>query len=245
EASSWLFYDFNGNKALYPIVRVDELIETVIQTSLWFYEKIAYNLYLMIPERGFYHVDEKIGYYVCPDPQVKCAGNGAYHFHYTRKERAEEIKEALRKITLDKFDDETLQAASEIIGLSLYYQNCSQHDVKLLKSHPYRYYFILGRLLTKKGLKNNSYLFNRTIEIAEDLKPQSNEKMLCSKCNSQCRYDAYYHYYCEKCEKYIGDDELCVDKEILALLDKLYIDAGQKKLVNSYREKIKEDKEKA
>ncbi|MBU1165315.1 hypothetical protein KKF81_00085 [Candidatus Micrarchaeota archaeon] len=247
ETSYQLFHGFNYSLAFYPIVTVDELIETTIQTSLWFYEKMTYVLYVSVPTRGFVefypHNQGNVGYDHCSRPECPL-NDKKYHLHNLRKEKSDRFKEAVKKIISDKFDDEVIKAAGEIISVSLYYQKAFQGDVTLLKEHPYKYYFVLGRLLTEKGLQNDSYQFNYTMALAENLKPHAETKMRCEKCGEKLKEIPFYKYYCENCEKYVTDEELCVDKEMFDLLDKFYLDAIKKKSVKFCREQMKKEFEK-
>jgi len=247
ETSYWLFHSFNYDWSFYPIVTVDELIETIIQTSLWFYERIAYILYIYILTRGFVdlypHNEGNEGHDNCN--RSDCPLNGKkYHFHNLRKEHSEEIKNTLKKIISDKFDNETIEAAGKVIALSLYYKKCPQYDVTLLKNHPYKYYFVLGRLLAKKGLQNDSYQFNHTMALAEDLRPRSGKEKIttCPKCKEERMPTFTWRDYCENCKEFATDKELGVDEELMKLLDKLYLDEGMKRIIKSNREAIEKDK---
>ena len=280
KTSFFLFYDFNCNWRNYPIVSVGELVETIIETSLWFYEEIAYVLYESIPTRGFLHVPDKESYTKCSRPN--CSLDGRYHFHNKRQERSDEIKEALRKIVSDRLDDEIFEAAGKVISLSMLFQNRPSIEAELAKFHPYNYYFILGRLLTKKGFQNRSYQFLHGIDIAYRLKPmrlkeedlielalfvllrrlkpiqlkeediqkimneyrkqlkpiqlKEEEGTACPECNTKRIRGILSRDYCQKCGKFASDEELCVDQELITLLDKLYLNERIKKLKNFYQE---------
>lgn len=242
-ARDYFLLEFNSDWSSYPIVRLDELIETVIQTAIWFYEMVGYTLYFWTPLRGFLHVEEKTGFTDCHatgHPCEKC-GRG-YHLHYLREERSNEIKESMKTINTNRYDDAVVRAAGNIVQLAFHYKTISDNFISYNPHSPYRYYFVFGRLLSTKGLIP-SYQFNSAMSMADDLKPRSSRPVqtICPKCEVEPgvygkeRVSTHYRDFCDGCMEFASDDELAFDPEIQEELDRLYLNQGNKKLIANSR----------